>query len=275
MVVTLLAAIATGCATTQAQVPRDLRVVSFNVMRGAMVAVERKPLLRHVVPARATFPAVLRDHPLVAGMQVLALQELCSDRDGAHIRYFERIVAGSARPWTVFARNDEARDGACREGVALISRLPIVASGSIRLPAVRMPERHALWADVRVTGAAGDHIVRVYNVHLHHSADAEPGPVGRARQLAVVLEHYREWRRLHPLAGVILLGDFNTREDVEPALADAAALLDSALPRAQATHWLRWPLDHVYFRGLGLVSGRVVRTGASDHFVVAADFDLE
>ena len=263
-----------GCTAARAKGEGTLRVVTWNVMRGLMVDVEHSALVRHLVPARATFPGVLVGNPGLAGFDVLALQELCGDEGGKQLRYFEQLVGGLGQRWSVFARNDEDRVGACAEGVAILSRLPILASGTMQLPTVRLPERTAIWADLRLPSGQGARLVRVYNVHLHHSATNETGPQGRAWQLAAVLAHAAAWQRSHPQAATLLVGDFNTMEAVEPALVAAAAQFRSALPPGRSTHWLGWRLDHIYVHRLRLLSSHAVRTGASDHLAVAADFDL-
>ena len=102
---------------------------------------------------------------------------------------------------------------------------------------------------------------------------------------ALGLEEYKEQFRTlkrvldKHIGPVILAGDFNTwrqaRLDVVDDFARSLGLADAVLRRDQRVKVFGKPLDHVYYRGLELVSAEAPTTDASDHNPIIANFRLQ
>lgn len=249
-----------------------LRVVSYNV--------KLDWALRHGHTAGIS--------KLLAGAQVVGLQETCSDRQGSNIKeYTEAIAAGLQTAAAVdsrFERSDPNNPMMCGRGVAIYSSLPIVDSGRIELPKFRQ-RRSAIWADLRLpaTLVHPERILRVYNVHLENRASNPLRSVdARLLQARRVLDHYNEWRRDHPDSPVIVLGDFNSLGNLwdfarpERAIEEMSRELEPSLREYRAT-LVGWPyqVDWIFSNGLKLASSKVLGTALSDHHPVVADYRLD
>lgn len=257
----------TGCADTGGK-QGALRVMSWNLARGHGL---EPPVVGNGLPARWTALGALRDDPRVQVTDVLALQEVCGDQGARDVG---RVAAAFDTPHVFFHRADVDREGACREGQAVVSRWPIVAAGTLVLPALKPMRKTAVWVEIAVPGVTGERRVRLWNVHLDHAADSGDAPARRRDQLAPVLAEIQALRALDPDRAVVLTGDFNTLEGDEPVVADASHTLAPAFPTAEATHVLGWKLDHLFFAGLLRRHAQVVTLPGSDHFALLADFDL-
>ena len=257
-----------GACTTDGAKCGEFRVMSWNVARGYGL---NPPMLGAMLPRRLTTAGALEDDERVKVADVIALQEVCGEADAHHVGWF---AAALGTPHVYFKRADPDRDGACKEGLALISRWPIVKAGSLLLPAMKPMRKTAIWVDVRVPSASGARLVRIWNVHMDHSGTGMSAPEGRRMQLAPVLAQIAEVRGRARDRGLVLVGDFNTLQADEPVVDDAAAVLVAALTDDQATHVLGWRLDHLFFGGLLRKDAKVVTLPGSDHFAIMADFDL-
>lgn len=219
--------------------------------------------------------ALLRD-PDLRAFDVLALQELCSDHDGAQIK---RVSFGHG-VHLIFGREDLDRDGECKKGQAILSRHPILDSGLIELPKIRSVGRSTLWADIQLPGQGPDDALRVYNVHLDNRGESFFAADGRWTQAQAVLAHYASWHQEHPGAPVVITGDFNSLGNLfdpwreERTITELRGRLKSALPGDESTHILSYALDWIFYDGLTLVDSKVVSLLLSDHYPVVAHFRL-
>ncbi|MCO4764103.1 MAG: endonuclease/exonuclease/phosphatase family protein [Myxococcales bacterium] len=263
----LCALLWSGCTATGDK-HGAVRLMSWNVARGYAFA---PPVVHSWLPDRWTLAGAFKEDPRIQQADIIALQEVCGEAGARHVGW---IAAALNTPHVYFHKADKDRDGACGEGQAIVSRYPIRAAGELVLPAVKTMTRTAVWVTVALPSPEGERLVRIWNVHLDHSATKVSPTKGRQIQLAAVLDQVDVHRNRQPEDGVLLAGDFNTLEGDEPVLKDAELLMDAALPGDQATHVLGWRLDHVYFAHLVRRHADVVALPGSDHFALLADFDL-
>jgi endonuclease/exonuclease/phosphatase family metal-dependent hydrolase len=166
-------------------------------------------------------------------------------------------------------------------GLAILSRLPLLAEESLDLPTSAADGgRKALSAMFETANSP----VQVVSLHLSH-VKGEEGDYLRSQQLAAVWSWVSQsWD--HP---IILAGDFNaTREAACFDWLDQQDDLnctDSLLPQATSLrHHRNALIDHIFLAGRGRwkLSGAelcftevddATRCFASDHFGILADFD--
>ncbi len=268
-----------------APVEGALRVVTYNVARGYALDLEGAPVLGAALPDRLTMRRALREDPELSGAAIFTLQEVCGEDGEAHVAAIADALWAETPPSVVFRRADPDRPGACSEGNAIVSRLPMRRAGTLPLPQVAGMARTAVWADLDLRGRHGtwagdddgDGILRVWSLHLDHSAEAMTATQGRLQQMRAVLDATAAFRARHPAAAVLIAGDLNTLEDHEPAVDAATAPddggLDSALAPGTTTHLLGWTLDWIFFAGLQPRGAETVALPLSDHFAVREDFD--
>lgn len=254
-----------------------LRVVTFNIHLGEALIEERDGGHRSL--ARA-----FREEADLTGVDVLALQELCAGEGGWQLRYFQRLFRERGAVYTALAYADPSHASPdpnigppCDRAEVILSRFPIVASGTIELPAVREP-RSAVWADLELPGRV---LLRVYNPHLENRVVRGSSEEGRLRQMEHLLAHLDAWRAEHPDAPVLVLGDFNStahpwnpfyREKALRAL-EGRGMMASMTEHSRTLTWLPYQIDWVYSAGLRLQNSHVVDVWLSDHFPVVADFE--
>ncbi|MCB9740437.1 MAG: endonuclease/exonuclease/phosphatase family protein [Deltaproteobacteria bacterium] len=274
-----------AACTDQAPVEGALRIVSYNVARGYAMDLADAPVIGAALPDRLRLRRALREDPGLRGAAVFALQELCGEDGEAHVAAIADALWEDAPPSVVFHRADPFKAGACGEGNAIVSRLPMRRAGSLPLPKVGGMVRTAVWADLDLRGrhgawdgaGDGEGIVRVWSLHLDHSATHGSATAARLQQLRAVLDATSAFRARHPAAAVVIAGDFNTLQGKEPAILAATTAgdgdLQSALPDETTTHVLGWTLDWILFAGLQPRSSGTVTLPLSDHFAIRADFD--
>lgn len=267
---------------SQAAAPERLRVVTYNVHWGKALKAERDGDKDESI-ARA-----LDKQPKLAQADILALQEVCAGEGGWQVTYFENYMRERGAAYTALAYQDptltdkdETVGHPCDRAQVLVSRYPIVASGTLSFPPVRQP-RSAVWADILVPSADGNGqvLMRVYNAHLENRVKKGSSEEGRMFQMQVLLEHLEAWRREHPGAPAIVLGDLNStgrlwnpwyREQALRAVESHG--FQATMSRfARTLTWLPYQVDWIFSSGLTLKSSDVVHICQSDHFPVVADF---
>lgn len=127
--------------------------------------------------------------------------------------------------------------------------------------------KSALITEYRITGS--DHTLLVANMHLiNFTIDTRAFRAQLAEVAALLRDHQ---------GPVILSGDLNTwraeRRAVVHEIAAALGLAEVAFdgPRKQ---FLRFPLDHVFYRGLAVQATEVPAVGSSDHNPLLVTFRL-
>lgn len=166
-------------------------------------------------------------------------------------------------------------------GLAILSRLPLLAEENLDLPTSAADGgRKALYSDFETSKGP----LRVVALHLSH-LKAEEGDMLRGEQLAAIWSWACEdWD--HP---IILAGDFNATRKAACfdwlAQQDNITGTDTLLPQATSLrHQPNALIDHIVLAGRGdweLIGARLCFTGidaksgcfASDHFGILASFD--
>lgn len=254
-----------------------LRVISYNVHLGEALIDEQQG-------GSKSMSQTFREHEYLRDVDILGLQELCSDEEGWQLDYFDTLMRSFGGPsYSAFALSDPVGKMMCGRVEAIFSRHPIVDSGAIDLPNVRQP-RSAVWADIEVPSAdgTGKVLMRVYNLHLENRPVNMSWEEGRLRQTRVVLAHLAAWRATHPDAPVILLGDLNSLSNYwdfwhrEDSIAEIEREgLQPTLKKHHRTITLApHQVDWIFFTGLKQRRSQVEHVWLSDHFPVVADFAL-
>lgn len=274
----------TGCAIAPeplvAPLPGSagrLRVVSYNVHLGEALIDERKGDSR-------SMSRTFREHESLRDVDILGLQELCSDEGGWQLDYFDALMHSSGGPsYSAVALSDPVGKMMCGRVEAIFSRHPIVDSGAIDLPNVRQP-RSAVWADIDVPSADGTGTVRirVYNAHLENRPKNMSWEKGRLKQTRAILAHLAEWRATHPDAPVILLGDLNSlsrywdfwRREASISEIQRQGLQPTLKKHHRTVTLSPHQIDWIFFQGLKQSRSQVLHVWLSDHFPVVADFAL-
>ena len=177
----------------------------------------------------------------------------------------------------VFAPEFTLNDGSI-EGLAVLSRYPILESRAIALPYNELfwKSRQRVALAVSVLTPVGK--MRIYNLHL----DTRVNLKARLRQLQPVVEEARAYD-----GPVLLGGDLNTNPcrwvahtlPLVVAPDQGSEVLrymkglgySSALPRKTPTsHWFRMQLDWLFVRNLTANAGAVQSIFFSDHYALHA-----
>ncbi|GII98939.1 endonuclease/exonuclease/phosphatase family metal-dependent hydrolase [Sediminihabitans luteus] len=240
------------------------RLATFNVLHGARAHDGVVDLDRYQEAVASLDADVLalqevdRGQPRSHGgdLAALAAQAL-----GAREHRFAASRHGTAGAWT----RHPTRQGPAY-GIALVSRLPVLAWGEVRLPGRAPVRRAGRWRFDEPRTA------------LTAVLDAPGGPVGVvATHLSVVRgRNERQARALARVAAAlpgprVLLGDLNRRAG--DALAEWHALADVPTYPADAP---RVQIDHVLAdRPLRVLAARSTDTGISDHRALVVDVAWE
>jgi endonuclease/exonuclease/phosphatase family metal-dependent hydrolase len=249
-------------AAAHTTLPAALRMVEFNV--------EMKP--------GTTIARALRDEPELRAADLIMLEEVhhtdapCS---GAC------IVGRELGYYTVYAPGHVNGDGT--DGVALLSRAPIVDARVIELPRYDLHYNSERKVAIVATLSLGGAPVTVYAVHLDNRITAAE----RRRQIAPVLADADA--RSTP---VIIAGDFNispfewldhvipvptgTQDDCFEATMRAHGFATPTAHIGATSHWLAMKLDAIFTRGIAVE--RVATSDAgdiSDHLALWADLRVD
>lgn len=256
-------------AAAQGSSPKRLRVVSFNTAMGVVVKLRSEQGLR----------ALFEEEPALRRAEVLSLQEVCLN-DRRQLGLYLSVIEGMHGVQYHYADYASTKhDQACDKGQAIVSSLPIVGAGTLRLTTVGAA-RVALWVDLAVRGPGYDRI-RVYDVHLSNREKSNYVPVQRrAEQAEKLLEHALDFMRQAPRVPVIVSGDFNTMGTLsepavrEPVIERFQRYFQASRPDYTSTFLVPYQLDWIFYSGLTLAWSGTVSVRYSDHVPVVADFRL-
>jgi endonuclease/exonuclease/phosphatase family metal-dependent hydrolase len=281
LVLWLLAA-SFACATATTIKPaHSLRVVTYNVHLGKSLREERSG-------GRGSIRKAFQAEDDLRGVDILGLQELCGGEGGWQVDYFREVVGGPTRlADAAIAFADPSQQEIdpdigppCSRVEAIVSRFPIVASGTIVLPRIREP-RTAVWADLEMPGESGLPVrLRVYNAHLENAQLFNRGEEGRRQQIDFLLGEIGSWRGAHPDSPMLLLGDLNTLGSLvrwsyrEPALEaiEASGLEPSRHGHQRTLVLLPGQTDWIFSKHLELLDSKILHLWLSDHFPLIADY---
>ncbi|MFT4955668.1 MAG: endonuclease/exonuclease/phosphatase family metal-dependent hydrolase [Brevundimonas sp.] len=252
-----------ACATTPAQRSTELTVVTFNIWHDMGDWPARRPLV--IEALRAT------------NADVIALQEVLQDEG---LPNQAEDIARALGGYSVHFVSVDPPEQARRYGNAILTRLPVLETGDLRL---RPLEDSRTLATARIS--VGGRPVVIAATHLHHTPE---GGAMRASQISDALGAVDTGTD----APVILLGDFNAAADaaefspVRQAFVDA---LGTANPPAAARSTLVTDhghrserIDHIFVEtdrfdilSAGLAADRAVSgIWPSDHVAVVTRLRL-
>lgn len=181
---------------------------------------------------------------------VIALIELDAESLGA-----AREVLDTDYPYSTFVGT-----------VGVWSRFPL---GDAEPLALGLGWKRALRVEVQTPDAP----VALYAIH---AASVRPG---QQDDRDMMLAEMADAVAADPATAVILLGDFNA-SSADPALSRVRDRVDWVRP-TDGTFGFTWPaaaplarIDHVFSRGLGVLSSTTLRTGSSDHLATVTEFRL-
>lgn len=259
--------------------PDHLRVVSYNIALGAFIKLENT-VNAQFLKRRFSIARFLQSHSALKDFDVIGLQEICKGRHDEQPEYFRAILRHRGlTPYSRFAAASPLSNDGCMNGQMILSRYPIVDSGTFELPLLRPGGKVVLWVDIAVPGHASP--FRFYNLHLDNRGKSLFAEAGRWKQMQTVLSHYREWQADHPGSPAIILGDFNALNRLynfwerEKTIRETMKVLSPSLDHYKATHITAHQTDWIFFQNLKLSRSQVAYRMRSDHFPVAADFDLK
>lgn len=260
--------------------PKTLRVVSYNIAQGHALGFERS-LHSKFLKRQASIATAFRRKAGLKNFDILGLQEICKGAAEEQLEYFRNILRSRGySSYSRFAQANPFANDHCRSGQMILSRYPIVDSGVIELPLLRPGGKVALWADIEVSVEGGYQKLRVYNLHLDNRGKSLFAEKGRWRQMEAVLLHFFEWQMKNPNTPGIILGDFNSLNEIynpwnrEKTIRETAKYLDPSLRKYRATHLSGHQLDWIFSLNLKLLRSRVVYKLLSDHFPVSADYEF-
>lgn len=251
-------------ATTPATLPRQLRVVTFNVHRESP----------DVVIRGVRSDATLRDADLIL-LQEVHRVEPSSDPCSAACALGKEL-----HMYTHYAPGHVQGDGT--DGVAILSHAPILSSEVLELPDidvhVNSGRRVALAATILVDGIP----VTVYAVHLTNRLTVAE----RLRQMRPVLEHAKAVN-----TPVIMAGDFNTspytwigglipipigtQDDHLESMVRAYGLETPVASVDHTSRFMNMKLDAIYTRGFATYAFATSEAASvSDHLALWANMEL-
>lgn len=253
-----------------------MRLATFNILHGRSPADGEVHLGRFATAVSALDADVLalqevdRDQPRSHGADLTAL---AAEALGASHERFVATLAGQPGLWTA-ATGDLAPETAAY-GIALVSRLPVVAWHTLTLPALPGP--------VPVSFRRGGPPTVVHDEPRAALSAVVDAPGGRITVVATHLTFVPGWnavqlrRLVASLADhgrpVVVMGDLNLRGHLPTRLTGWQALAEAPTYPANRP---RRQLDHIIVDGAVHPRGpaQAIDTGISDHRALAVDVDV-
>lgn len=251
-------------AAAPASLPRQLRVVTFNVHRETPDVVIRG----------------IRSDPVLHDADLIILQEVHRVEPSADPCSAACALGKELHMFTHYAPGHVQGDGT--DGVAILSRAPILDSEVLELPDidvhVNSGRRVVLAARILVDGAP----VTVYAVHLTNRLTVAE----RRRQMRPVLEH-----AAHAPTPILMAGDMNTspytwlgglvpvpigtQDDHLEALVRSYGLETPVASVAATSRFMNMKLDAIYTRGFATSAFATADAASvSDHLALWANVEL-
>jgi endonuclease/exonuclease/phosphatase family metal-dependent hydrolase len=248
-------------APTTRSLPRELRVVTFNV---------------HMQPASKVIEGIRNDRAL-RDADVFILEEVHRDESNSHPCSGACGLGNDLGFYSIYAPGHAANNGS--DGVAIVSRVPFTSTQVLELPYFNVHFNSGRRVAIKATLNIDDKPVTLYAVHLDNRLDVRD----RRKQMLPVLEHAE--RQPTP---VIIAGDFNTGpftwiSHVIPILTttqddrfeELVRAHGFATPVAEAgpTHrYIAMKLDGIYTRGFDTVKFATADArNISDHLALWAE----
>jgi endonuclease/exonuclease/phosphatase family metal-dependent hydrolase len=250
--------------TTPTTLPRQLRVVTFNVHRESPDVVIRG----------------IRSDPTLLDADLIILQEVHRVEPTTDPCSAACALGKELHMYTHYAPGHVQGTGT--DGVAILSHAPILSSEVIELPDIDVHinsgRRVALAATILVDGAP----VTVYAVHLTNRLTVKE----RIRQMRPILEHAKQQS-----TPIIMAGDFNTspytwlgglipipigtQDDHLEELVRSYGL-ETPVASVGATSWfMNMKLDAIYTRGFATYAfATSAADRVSDHLALWANMEL-
>lgn len=247
-------------APTPRSLPRELRVVTFNV---------------HMQPARKVIEGIRNDRAL-EDADVFILEEVHRDESVDHPCSGACGLGKELGFYSIYAPGHAANNGS--DGVAIVSRVPFTSTEVLELPYFNVHFNSGRRVAIKATLDVDHQPVTLYAVHLDNRLDVRD----RRTQMLPVLRHAE--RQQTP---VIIAGDFNTGPftwlaHVIPILTTTQDDRFEELVRAHgfatpvaeagATHrYIGMKLDGIYTRGfLTMKFATAAARNISDHLALWA-----
>ena len=160
-------------------------------------------------------------------------------------------------------------------GNCLLSRFSILSSENQNISTNSLEQRGLLHAKVQIPQGPALHL---FNVHLNLTHK------GRMQQIQKIIE--RGKIHVDPTSPLILAGDFNDWNQKTAAPLAEHLELEESFHHMQSRHASSFPsffpvlsLDRIYYRGLHIVSSRVINEKStqalSDHLPLLVEFETE
>jgi endonuclease/exonuclease/phosphatase family metal-dependent hydrolase len=250
--------------TKPAALPRQLRVVTFNVHRESPDVVIRG----------------IRSDPALLDADLIVLQEVHRVEPSADPCSAACALGKELHMFTLYAPGHVQGDGT--DGVAILSHAPILSSEVIELPDIDVHINSGRRVALAATILVDETPVAVYAVHLTNRLTVKE----RLRQMRPILEHANQ----HAMP-IVMAGDFNTSpytwlggvvpipigtQDNHLEAMVRAYGLETPVATVDATsRFMNMKLDAIYTRGFATYAFATSdAAGVSDHLALWANIEL-
>ena len=251
-------------ATKASALPRQLRVVTFNVHRESPDVVIRG----------------IRSDPTLLGADVILLQEVHRVEPAADPCSAACALGKELHMYVHYAPGHVQGDGT--DGVAILSHAPILSSEVLELPDIDVHVNSGRRVALAATIFVDETPVTVYAVHLTNRLTVKE----RLRQMRPVLEHAKQ-----KLTPIIMAGDFNTspytwvagllpvpigtQDDHLEDMVRSYGLETPVASVSATSRFMNMKLDAIYTRGFATSAFATSdAAGVSDHLALWENMEL-
>jgi endonuclease/exonuclease/phosphatase family metal-dependent hydrolase len=242
-----------------APLPARFRLLTWNLHRGYRPAALRTSLER-MVGERDPHLLLLQEVPVTAGAPFWEWDGIRPLLDGWHLFFAPMHRPPARRLYYPFDASGQLT--ASRSPVAHWEVLPLPTVSRPKLGRRHRVQRLALGVVVATRGAE----VTIWNLHLENTTR----PSGRGLQARRLVT----WIAERPPRPTVVAGDCNTffgrLEEVAATLGEAG--FERAVVAGRRR--LRPAIDHLFVRGLTVVTARELAAGGSDHRPIVAELEV-